>query len=140
MYAEYDEHEVLHREPIELVLLLHGKAIEKLSLAQTLTGDSRIRERNRAIARAAEVVMELQGSLDADRGGEIAANLERLYEYIQGRIAAGLAARADAPLAEAAGLLRTLAEGWREASNALKAPAPVPREPELAAAGRAWSL
>ena len=96
------------------------------------------------IARASEILIELQGSLDAEAGGEIAADLERLYEYIQQLLAQGLASRADEPLAEASTLLETLAEGWREAADSLKpapsdddAPEPVLEE---AAAGRAWTV
>jgi flagellar protein FliS len=147
MYAEYDEQAVLDKDPIELVCLLYGKAIEKLSLARTFGGDERIRDRNQAIARTSEILIELQGSLDAEKGGETAVNLERLYEYIQHLLAEGLAARRDEPLAEAAQLLVTLADGWRDASAALRG-AKSPPEPEpagdaaeqLAAAGRTWTL
>ena len=138
MYAEYDEHEVLDRDPIELVCLLYGKAIEKLSLARTLTANDQIRERNTAIARASEILIELQASLDLEKGGEIAANLERLYEYIQQRLAAGLAERSDAPLAESIQLLDTLASGWKDACDALRTA--VAAEPEAAAAGRTWTV
>ena len=144
MYAEYDEEQVLECDPIELVRLLYGKALEKLGLARTLTAADQVRERNTAIARASEILIELQGSLDAEAGGEIAADLERLYEYIQQLLAQGLASRADEPLAEASTLLETLAEGWREAADSLKpapsdddAPEPVLEE---AAAGRAWTV
>ena len=75
-----------------------------------------------------------------------AANLERLYEYIQQRLAAGLAERSDEALAEAGGLLQTLAEGWRDASDsrkgAMKRPEPRAEEAELAlaGAGRSWTV
>ncbi|MCB1018433.1 MAG: flagellar protein FliS [Acidobacteria bacterium] len=146
MYAEIDEHQVLEGDPVELVCLLYGKAVEKLALARGLTSLDEVQERNRAIARAAEIIIELQSSLDLERGGEIAANLERLYEYIQQRLAAGLAERSDEALAEAGGLLETLAEGWRDASDsrkgAMKRPEPRAEETELAlaGAGRSWTV
>ena len=143
MYAEFDEQQVLDCEPIELVRLLYGKALEKISLARTLTAADRIRDRNQAIARASEVVIELQGSLDAERGGEIAVDLERIYEYVQQRLAAALAQRTDEPLAEAAALLETLSEGWWNASVQSRPAPPQPaadEEPELAAAGRSWTV
>ena len=143
MYSWLDEEDILKREPLELVGLLYAKALEKIGLARTLTGGGQVRERNQAIARASEVLIELQGSLDAERGGEIAGNLERIYEYVQTRLAEGLAQRSDEPLAEAAALLETLAEGWREASGtgAPRVPqAPHEDELELAGAGRAWTL
>jgi len=139
MYAEYDEHEILECEPVELVCLLYGKAIEKLSLARTLTGADQIRARNTAIARASEIVIELQSALDAEQGGEIAADLERLYEYLQQRLAAGLAERSDEALAEALQLLETLAGGWREAADSLRGERKE-QLPEAAAAGRSWTV
>ena len=146
MYAQYDEQEILDRDPIGLVCLLYGKAIEKLVLARELAAENQIHERNTAIARASEILIELQGSLDAEKGGEIAANLERLYEYIQQRLAAGLAARDDAALAEAIRLLETLLEGWKDACNGLRRPGFELASPddgvgtEAAAAGRAWTV
>jgi flagellar protein FliS len=141
MYAAFDEQEIRELDPVELVRLLYAKAIEKLNLARTSAGIERIQERNQAIARASEVLIELQSSLDADRGGAIALQLARLYEYIQLRLAAGLAERNDEPLAEAIRLLETLADGWREAADALGGQQPaVELEPELAGAGRTWTL
>jgi flagellar secretion chaperone FliS len=136
-----------------LVCLLYAKAAEKLALAQRLNDASAVRARAEAIARAAEIVLELQGSLDRERGGEIAVELARLYEYIQTRLAAGLAERTNEPLAEAARLLETLSEGWRECRreltslSATETPAPSrapleAAEGELALAGasRVWTL
>ena len=144
MYAEYDEQAVLDGDPIELVCLLYDKAIEKLALARSLTGAERISERNMAIARASEIVLELQGALDGKKGGEIAASLERLYEYIQQQLAAGLAELADEPLAETAQLLETLATGWKDAHQAMRAKpgdeAESQAKLEAAVAGRTWTV
>ena len=151
MYGGYDDGSVLDQDPVELVCLLYAKAAEKLALAQRLNDASGVRPRAEAIARAAEIVLELQGSLDGERGGEIAVELARLYEYIQTRLAAGLAERANEPLAEAARLLETLAEGWRECRrelaslSAAESPARAPLEAAegemaLAGASRVWTL
>ncbi|MEZ5366938.1 MAG: flagellar export chaperone FliS [Bryobacterales bacterium] len=147
MYAEIDEHQVLEGDPVELVCLLYGKALEKLALACRMTALEDVQERNRAIARASEIVIELQSSLDLEQGGEVATNLERLYEYVQHRLAAAMAERSDEPLAETIGLLKTLAEGWRDASDSRKGAMNVPEapveeeeEPALAGAGRTWTV
>jgi flagellar protein FliS len=141
MYAAFDEQGILERDPVELVRLLYAKAIEKLNLARASGGIERIQERNQAIARASEVLIELQGALDAEKGGALALELARLYEYMQLRLAAGMAERSDPPLEEAVRLLETLAEGWREASGLLEDPLPEAEpEPELAGAGRTWTL
>ncbi len=140
MYAEYDEEQVLECDPIELVCLLYSKALEKLSLARSLSAPDQVQERNIAIARVSEILIELQGSLDGEKGGEIAANLERLYEYIQQRLAAGLAERDDEALQEAGRLLTTLLEGWKGASGAAEPAAQTDAEEATAAAGRTWTV
>lgn len=141
MYAAFDEQEILERDPVELVRLLYAKAIEKLNLARAAGWIERIQERNQAIARASEVLIELQGSLDVEKGGALALELARLYEYIQLRLAAGMAERSDPPLEEAVRLLETLAEGWSAAADSLGDPQPdAEPDPELAGAGRAWTL
>ena len=79
MYAEaYVQNDVHHQDPVELVRLLNSKAIAKLGEALDHLAAGRIPERSMAVAHASSVILELQGSLDAERGGEIAASLARL--------------------------------------------------------------
>ena len=139
----YLENDVLSMEPLELTRLLYAKAIERLYQARQHLDTGRIRERSEAIAHVQEIVMELQASLNGD-AGEIAESLAALYSYIQIRLADANARQARAPLDEAAALLETLYEGWKECRleseaelAAIDAP-PDAVEPELA--GQAWTL
>ena len=54
----------------------------------------------------------LQGSLDMARGGLLAANLNDLYDYMLRRLGHAASAGDAGPLAEVAGLLDTIREGW----------------------------
>lgn len=75
------------------------------------------------IRRATDIVGELQGVLDLERGGEIAANLDRLYGYCRRRILeAHLAAQADG-LEEVARLMAPLRDAWAEARTKQMEPA-----------------
>jgi len=60
------------------------------------------------------IVQHLQSALDMERGQEVAANLNRLYTYIIGRILEGSANLQTAPLEEAIKLLNTLLTAWEE--------------------------
>ncbi len=149
MYAQqYVHNEVLHVEPVELVCLLYSKAIEKLNQARRHLDAGRIEERNRAIACAMEILVELQGSLD-EQGGEIAVNLARLYDYMQQRLVEAMTAQTAAPIEESAELLSTLCEGWNEIrtrSGESAGPeetaetATVPPETAETAEKRSWTL
>lgn len=124
MYVEsyvensYVENEVLADDPVELVRLLYAKAIEKLHEAEERLASSDIPGRARAIAHASEIVVELQASLDFERGSEIAVNLARLYDYVQERLAEANGRQQKKPLVEARRLLTTLYEGWQELRGA----------------------
>ena len=57
--------------------------------------------------------MGLQMSLDHEKGSEIAANLDGLYDYMQRRLYRANADDDAAPLAEVTDLLNTLSSAWQ---------------------------
>jgi flagellar protein FliS len=109
----YLESRVLSASPLELVRLLYQAAINAVRDARQHLAAGDIVARSRAINRACQIVFELAGSLDAERGGEISARLADLYDYIGGRLIEANVKQADEPLAEVLGLLATMAEGWQ---------------------------
>jgi flagellar protein FliS len=116
MYAQqYVENDLVDKSPVELIRLLHSKAIEKLDQAARHTRDGDVRGRNSSLARVMEIVAELQGSLNPEAGGDVALELARIYDYIQRRMidAAGDPAAVE-PLREVRVLLGNLYEGWKE--------------------------
>ena len=102
------------QDPVDLVCLLYGKAIEKLKAAREHLERGEIAERARAIGHASQVVLELQGSLDGERGGPLAVELARLYDYIQERLVEANARQQREPIDECLRLLETVYLGWLE--------------------------
>jgi len=92
--------------------------------------------------------MELTGSLDYERGGEISLKLAQLYGYMTRMLIEANCQQNDAPLSEVLGLLSTLSEAW----DGLKGEQPEPavsagpwahtmsQEPGSTYASQAWSL
>jgi flagellar protein FliS len=125
----YIEGRVLSADPVELVCLVYGHAIESIQEARRRLAAGDIAARSRAISRAIAAVSQLQGSLDHAAGGTVSRRLEGLYSYIRQRLTEGNMRQKDAPLAESESLLQTLAEAWSavrpppaEASSAARAP------------------
>jgi len=91
------------------------------------------------------ILLELQNSLDHDRGGDLSARLHSLYDYLRERLTAANLEQREEPLTEVERLLMTLLEGWRAWpprtrtgwGPALPGYAPA-LEPEPAMAGRSW--
>jgi len=65
-----------------------------------------------ALSKAFAVVGELRATLDHENGGSIAADLDRLYGFIQDRIVTANRDRLPEPLQEAREIMATLKEGW----------------------------
>jgi flagellar protein FliS len=114
MYAQqYVDNDLLDKSPVELIRLLYSKAIDKLRQAAQHTRAGDIRGRSACLARVMEIVAALQDALDAEAGGVLAADLARLYDYMQRRlIEAATDSAAAQQLEEVRVLLGNLYEGW----------------------------
>lgn len=108
----YLESRILSVDPIELIGMLYQAATRAVGDARRHLADGDIAARARSITRASAVVIELATSLDHERGGQISANLARLYDYMLRRLTEANHQQSDGPLGEVLGLLRTLSEGW----------------------------
>lgn len=99
----------------KLVGMLYEGALDAISTARGALGRGDIETKGRQIGRAARIVEEgLRGGLDLQRGGELAANLDRLYAYVTKRLTEANLHNDDAALAECARLIAPLHEAWRE--------------------------
>ncbi|WP_326403994.1 flagellar export chaperone FliS [Methylibium sp.] len=99
----------------KLVGMLYDGALEAISTARGAMARGDIELKGRQIARAARIVEEgLLGGLDRDRGGELAANLDRLYRYLARRLTEANLRNDDAALGECAALLAPLRDAWSE--------------------------
>jgi len=140
MYPEpYLENDVLHQDPVELIRMLYTKAVVKLGEAADHLAAGRIAERSAAVAHASEILIELQGSVDREKGGDIALRLAQLYDYMLTRLIEANAKQEAEPILECRGLLETLLEGWSEAAASLH-PRESKGEAVAEAAGHAWTL
>ena len=100
--------------PEAIVAKLFQGAIRNSKRALDLEGDTDIRGRGSAISKTVAIVGELRSSLDHERGGEIAANLRRLYDFVIDRLNEGHLKKENKPIDEALMILVTLEEAWSE--------------------------
>ncbi|MFY3136118.1 flagellar export chaperone FliS [Achromobacter xylosoxidans] len=108
------ETQVLSATPERLITLLYLGARAAIGQARIHMQDGRIAERGAAISKAIKIVDEgLKTGLNMEAGGEIAANLARLYDYIvRTLLTANLKADPE-QLDIADRLLADLAEAWQ---------------------------
>ena len=111
-YAAHIEASLLTAEPIELVRTLYRGALDAVSEAQACLAASDPAGRSAAVSKAVNILRELAFSLNPTSEPAMARNLLELYDYMQRRLLAAHLERSEAPLAEVASLLATLAEAW----------------------------
>jgi flagellar protein FliS len=109
----YLESRILSASPLDLVNILYEHAILDIQQARQSLARGDVAARSRSISKAIAIIGELQSSLDYEAGGEIAANLGQLYQYMRARLTAGNLRQSNSPLAEVAGLLESLGDAWR---------------------------
>lgn len=73
-------------DPHQLIVMLFDGALERIAIAKGAIERESIEEKGQKIGRAIAIVDGLRASLDKDQGGEIAENLDNLYDYMQRRL------------------------------------------------------
>lgn len=111
-YGNHVEESVNSAHPVELVALLFESMRESIREARKALADGDISSRSRALSNSLEILAELAGSVDRQKGGELAIQLVSLYAFLAERIQQGNFLQSDAPLAEADKVLQPIAEAW----------------------------
>jgi flagellar secretion chaperone FliS len=103
---------IVDADPHRLIQLLLDGALDRIAQAKGALSSGDVAGMGEALGKAVGIISGLQGCLDRERGGEIAANLDRLYDYMSLRLLAVHTERRPAPLDEVGGLLTTIKSGW----------------------------
>src|SRR5262245_46747745 len=101
-------------DPHGLVQLMLDGAVARVLQAHGALENADIPLKCELIGKALNLVEGLRACLDETRGGEIAANLAALYDYMAQRLVAANAFNDAAILREVTSLLREIQTGWRE--------------------------
>jgi flagellar protein FliS len=126
----YKQKQIESATPAQLVVLLYDGAIDHLNKAETAfhrKDPQRIEAYHNHLIACQNIVTELTISLDMDKGGEIAQNLLRLYEYINHQLVDANLDKSLEPIQEARGLLGTLRDAWAEVAENHVESNPVPK-------------
>ena len=102
-----------HASPHELIVLLLAGARQAILLAKGGIEQKNVPLKGSAITKAIDIIVNgLRASLDLEQGGEIAANLSALYDYMARRLLrANMQNDLDA-LDEVLRLLTEIQEAW----------------------------
>jgi flagellar protein FliS len=110
----YRRTNVVTADPGKLVIMCYEGAIDNLMIAKQKYAEKKYEEKSRHINKTKDIIDELMCSLDFEKGGLIARNLESLYNYMTRRILHADANRSMDAIDEVVGMLSELLSAWKE--------------------------
>ncbi|MBU2875704.1 flagellar export chaperone FliS [Marinobacter salexigens] len=99
-------------DPHKLIQLLYNGALERINMAKARMQANDYAGKGKLITKAIEIIGGLRSFLDFEKGGDLAAQLEALYDYMERTLFEANAKNDVAKLDEVANLLRSIKDGW----------------------------
>jgi len=99
-------------DPHRLIVMLMDGALERLHTARGCMARGETAEKARLINRAVSIIGELRNSLDLRAGGQMAANLGELYDYMGRRLLKATAENRVEMVDEVMKLLHDIRGAW----------------------------
>lgn len=98
--------------PHRLIQMLFEGGLTRIAQARGAMERGQTAQKGELIGKAIGIVGGLREGLDLQQGGELAANLDSLYQYMVARLLEANVKNKAEPLDEVAGLLREVKTGW----------------------------
>jgi flagellar protein FliS len=115
----YQTQSVATASPAQLVLMLFDRAIVAIARSEQAAGDAdrspAVETMNHELQRAQDIVTELRVALDHEHGGELAANLDALYDFCLDRLLDANIRKDPSGLPPVSRTLQGLRDAWDEA-------------------------
>lgn len=114
---------------VRLVICLYEQVIEDVRRALLALESHDIEDRTKCINHALRVISHLQGTLDMERGGEVACNLAGFYSVVRAGLIEAQRKQSARILEQQISQLATVHEAWLEVERATAANKPSNSEP-----------
>lgn len=118
----YRRTEAQSASPMQLVVMLYDGALRFLTEAKTAQATNDLRRRAGALRRVAAIIAECHSTLDLERGGSLASELDRLYSYMSSRLLDITMKRDATAIDEVHRLMTTLREAWAQVAAGTSEP------------------
>ena len=98
--------------PYQVVKMLLAGVLERLAKSRVAIDQNNYEQRSELISSALLILAELRLSLDHEAGGEIADNLDKLYEFIMGELIEANSNNKHEKVEIASRVLREIKDAW----------------------------
>ncbi len=108
--------------PHRLILMLMDGALDNIAKARGFMQHGNVARKGEHIGWAITILGGLQASLDKEQGGELAENLDQLYDYMMRRLLEANRKNELELLEEVGRLLGEIRSGWAQIESQVEVP------------------
>src|ERR1700681_2732213 len=112
--SEYRQRSVEGASPVGLVVLLYGGAITGLMRAIGAVEVNNIEKRVNELNKVLAILAELQGTLDFDKGGAVAQQLEKFYVVMRAQVLEASIKNSKTLMEELVKHMTGIKEAWQQ--------------------------
>ena len=105
----------------QLLLFIYDHCIKWCKLAKEAIKDNNIEARTKAIFKVQDGLTELICALDFEKGGEIAKNLNRLYEFYNHHLSQANISNSEKNIDDVQVMMQGLRESWEQCISKVRA-------------------
>lgn len=111
-YQSTGNSSIVYSNPHQLILRLLDGALQRIAQAKGAIQQKNIQQRGELISKAIGIINGLRGCLDHEQEGDLSANLESLYEYMNLRLLEANVEENTQKLDEVLKLLLEIKSAW----------------------------
>lgn len=119
-YQSTGNSSIAYADPHELIVRLMNGAIERLAQAKGAIQQKNTQAKGELIGKAISIIGGLNACLDHEQGGDISANLEALYEYMNNRLLEANLENDVTKLDEVSRLMQEIRSAWLQIPDKIK--------------------
>lgn len=112
-FEAYQDAAVTTQNKGRLIVMLYDGAIKFMKLAIKELEEGNCEAKGRYINRAQDIINELNAVLDTDAGGEIAANLRKLYVFMNNHLSQANTKSDPQMIQEVITMMEELNQSWK---------------------------
>jgi flagellar protein FliS len=113
-YQQYRATKVETAGSVDLVVMLYQGAVRFIRVGLEALDRQNLTTVNENFVKAQNIIVELRGSLDHERGGDISKQLSGLYDYAYRQLLQANLKKDPAPAREVLSILRELGTAWQQ--------------------------
>jgi len=110
----YQKTEIETADRGKLILMIYDHCLRWMKIAKEAIENKKIEERTKAIFKVQDGITELQCALDYERGGEIAKNLNRLYDFYGRHLSEANLKNSAQHIDEVYNMMNGLRQSWED--------------------------